>query len=51
MYINFRVDDDTPHVLTVPVSGEVDTEENINDFSDRIMKAKLHLLLLVSKLG
>jgi nitrogenase molybdenum-iron protein alpha/beta subunit len=51
VYINFRIDDDTPHVLTIPVSGDVDTQENLNIFADRIMKAKLHLLLLVSKLG
>lgn len=51
VYINFRIDDDTPHTLTIPVSGESDTKENIEAFSNKITKAKLYLVKLVSGLS
>jgi hypothetical protein len=52
VYINFRIGDfDTPHTLTIPVSGETDTEEKKSDFEKSIFDAKIHLITLVSELS
>lgn len=51
VYINFRLEDETPHTMSVPVSGEVDTDASVKKFEDAILNAKLHLIRLVAKLG
>jgi hypothetical protein len=51
VYINFRFADDVPHILTTPVSGEITTDKDVQNFGLEIVRAKMRLVGLVAKLG